>query len=193
MKTGKLSTAAKVLAVSIALCGAGSVSALTLTGSSGPDWLRSPGSYSFSFLNGSGYTSGQLSFDLLGNRSLDGLNGIWTDIFTLSVNSMPIFAGSFNMGGGGSSYALGPSGTTWNTTSPGFFQGGATHVSLPISLLEGSNTIRFAYTGLPQGLRDEGWKVGSYTVTAVPEPETYAMLLAGLGLVGAMARRRRKG
>jgi hypothetical protein len=29
------------------------------------------------------------------------------------------------------------------------------------------------------------------TVTAVPEPEQYLMLLAGLGLVGAMARRRR--
>lgn len=28
------------------------------------------------------------------------------------------------------------------------------------------------------------------TVTAVPEPETYAMFLAGLGLVGAIARRR---
>lgn len=33
---------------------------------------------------------------------------------------------------------------------------------------------------------------GSYTVTLapVPEPETYAMLLAGLGLMGAVARRR---
>lgn len=29
-------------------------------------------------------------------------------------------------------------------------------------------------------------------VNAVPEPETYAMLLAGLGIVGAMARRRKK-
>lgn len=29
------------------------------------------------------------------------------------------------------------------------------------------------------------------SVTAVPEPETYAMLLAGLGLVGAIARRKR--
>lgn len=29
------------------------------------------------------------------------------------------------------------------------------------------------------------------TVTAVPEPETYAMLLAGLGLVGFIARRRK--
>lgn len=32
--------------------------------------------------------------------------------------------------------------------------------------------------------------VNNVTVTAVPEPETYAMLLAGLGLVGFAARRR---
>ena len=32
---------------------------------------------------------------------------------------------------------------------------------------------------------------GQWTVTAVPEPETYAMLLAGLGLIGAVARRRK--
>ncbi len=30
-----------------------------------------------------------------------------------------------------------------------------------------------------------------YMVTSVPEPESYAMMLAGLGLVGAIARRRR--
>ncbi len=32
---------------------------------------------------------------------------------------------------------------------------------------------------------------GHWTVTAVPEPETYAMLLAGLGLIGAIAHRRK--
>jgi hypothetical protein len=31
-----------------------------------------------------------------------------------------------------------------------------------------------------------------FTTNAVPEPETYAMLLAGLGIVGAVARRRSK-
>ncbi|WP_296509198.1 FxDxF family PEP-CTERM protein [Rhodoferax sp.] len=33
---------------------------------------------------------------------------------------------------------------------------------------------------------------GSLNVTPVPEPETYAMLLAGLGVMGAIARRRNK-
>jgi hypothetical protein len=30
------------------------------------------------------------------------------------------------------------------------------------------------------------------SVTAVPEPGTYAMLLAGLGLIGTMVRRRQR-
>ena len=33
---------------------------------------------------------------------------------------------------------------------------------------------------------------GSFAVSPVPEPETYAMMMAGLGLVGFMARRRKK-
>jgi len=52
------------------------------------------------------------------------------------------------------------------------------------------------------GINDNGWIIGNaynsvtgeshaYLLTPVPEPETYAMMLAGLGLVGAAARRRR--
>jgi hypothetical protein len=31
----------------------------------------------------------------------------------------------------------------------------------------------------------------NFSVTAVPEPETYALMLAGLGVVGFVARRRK--
>ena len=36
----------------------------------------------------------------------------------------------------------------------------------------------------------DGRRVVAGDVAPVPEPETYAMLLAGLGLIGAVARRR---
>ncbi len=37
-----------------------------------------------------------------------------------------------------------------------------------------------------------GGSLDNISVTAVPEPETYALLLAGLGVMGAIARRRNK-
>nr|WP_315393353.1 PEP-CTERM sorting domain-containing protein [uncultured Duganella sp.] len=58
----------------------------------------------------------------------------------------------------------------------------------------GVNTLDFVvsnwaqHDGNPTGLRVE---FGSATVAPVPEPETYAMLLGGLALVGAVARRRK--
>jgi len=53
----------------------------------------------------------------------------------------------------------------------------------------GNMAIRFETTSFEAaGYIDSS--VTSITVTAVPEPETYAMMLAGLGLVGFAARRR---
>jgi hypothetical protein len=48
----------------------------------------------------------------------------------------------------------------------------------------------FGYVGDPDTLVDAAGRYGG-TITVIPEPETYALLLAGLGVVGAMARRRR--
>lgn len=45
--------------------------------------------------------------------------------------------------------------------------------------------IVFSTTG------DHNPRLGGFNITPVPEPETYGMLLAGLGLVGFMARRKR--
>ena len=54
------------------------------------------------------------------------------------------------------------------------------------------------------GINDNGWVVGiavnamtgaanAFLLTPVPEPETYAMFMAGLGLMGFIARRRKNG
>lgn len=54
-----------------------------------------------------------------------------------------------------------------------------------------------SFKDLPDGVAEGLWDKGTLTigyddhvVAAVPEPETYAMLLLGLGAVGALARRR---
>jgi hypothetical protein len=52
----------------------------------------------------------------------------------------------------------------------------------------GSAVLRFDAAGTSDRV---GGSLDNISVTAVPEPETYAMLLAGLGLMGAIARRRR--
>ncbi|MYM22271.1 PEP-CTERM sorting domain-containing protein [Duganella sp. FT135W] len=59
----------------------------------------------------------------------------------------------------------------------------------------GQNSLEFVVTnyrqgsGNPTGLRVE---FSESNITAVPEPETYAMLVGGLALVGAIARRRKQ-
>jgi hypothetical protein len=76
--------------------------------------------------------------------------------------------------------------------------------TLNFSLAGGDGLLRYAsfagYSGISQiqiiGNDPIGIDNLSFTapaiVTAVPEPETYAMMIAGLGLLGTMARRRKQ-
>ena len=52
-----------------------------------------------------------------------------------------------------------------------------------------SSVLAFYSLGSSDGY---GGALDNISVTAVPEPETYAMLLAGLGLMGCIARRRKQ-
>ncbi len=55
------------------------------------------------------------------------------------------------------------------------------------------STLWIRWTDIDNAGNDHGLAIDNvrFSVTAVPEPSTYAMLLAGLGAVGFMARRRR--
>ncbi len=57
--------------------------------------------------------------------------------------------------------------------------------------LENDGSTRLSFYAL--GVADTyGGSLDNVVVTSVPEPETFAMLLAGLGLMGAVARRRKQ-
>lgn len=70
-------------------------------------------------------------------------------------------------------------------------------VLAPISTPNGFN--QFAFRGIQSDSTDiksiqfsGAYIVLTGVISAIPEPETYAMLLAGLGLIGFMAQRRKK-
>jgi PEP-CTERM motif len=148
--------------------------------------------------------TGTLSFTLDGYNTLDGQN-FYEDDFTLTVNGTAILSGTFNLGGGGNNVVFSsPAGTviTGLNTDPNSVTaaGGALQFTVPVSLLATGNSVAFSYLALGadtghagfQDLGDEGWGVSDITVTAaaVPEAGSLAMMLAGLGMVGGLARRR---
>jgi hypothetical protein len=77
--------------------------------------------------------------------------------------------------------------------------GNYNNTSAPIQFGTGTGKIEGSYTvdGYAEAYKKDAWAslsrdTASFTiqVSAVPEPETYAMLLAGLGLIGTVVRRR---
>ena len=79
---------------------------------------------------------------------------------------------------------------TGNSVSDGNWNGKLTAFSIQFGFTTGLNTLAF-HVYLPDG--GDGLVVSNATLSLVPEPETYTMLLAGLGILGTIARRRREG
>lgn len=120
--------------------------------------------------------------------------------------------GQGNNAGVKAAYAsLGPDGTVLlkNTTSAAAYSIGAyidpyscCSTIAPSTILSGAQAVGYSLTG-DNGIA-LGYDIGTlgigqtatigyaYIFAPVPEPETYAMLIAGLGLMGFVARRRQK-
>lgn len=141
--------------------------------------------YSFSGLIDSGAYigqtfSGSFSFD---DATLTSLGDEWIPVSQLTVSFL------------GNNYTLAeassPSEVSYNY---GTFLGisySAGTATEGFTLVPGYSHISEAYFAYDTQLGDSG--AGSVIYAPVPEPETYALLLAGLALMGGIARRRKLG
>lgn len=186
-----------ILGLAAALCFTGAQAEILYTaGATGQ--MESPDSFKTGQFEASGGT-GLVNIQLQGYNTLDGDN-YYVDVFHVSLNGSEIFTGTFGLGGGGADrVVLAPGETSVD------HHDGVVDLAIPVNLKRGSNFVTFAYSSPysfentdrngPEGISNEGWGLNSTTISgdavaAVPETETYALLLAGLGAVGFMARRR---
>ena len=180
----------------------------SLTHAAAPIFSDNFNSYAANQLNwtppaSSGWTVSDGTVDLIGAGGADLIpgNGSYVDLDGSTSNS-GLFSNTVNLVGGTTytlSFDLGGSHRgTAETVNVNF---GSTAASYTLSSSDPFSTLSLNFTPGSNGsygisyLNVGGDNVGALldnvSVSAVPEPETYAMLLAGLGLMGFIARRRK--
>lgn len=149
-----------------------------------------------------------LTFDVIGYGGIDGgfggrvnTNDV-SDSFSFRTGDT-FFAIGLNMGGAfpGLPLFFGtfPEVTLVSYTDNGPGQGGLAQFSVAFTLLSGDNTFIFQYGCCsPLNGTEEGWGLRNVVITAdlpvtnpVPEPEIYAMMGIGFGLLGWVGRRKK--
>jgi len=126
------------------------------------------------------YTGPGTLIDLAGDTARSFAGG---GIFTIRADDCCIAGDAFGLILDGSSTAWTTMDTTGSVFGPGLFHGEWTGF-----IGAGIHDFSLEVTTDCCGSGGMEWAIS----TAVPEPETYAMLLAGLGLLGFVARRRKQ-
>ncbi len=124
------------------------------------------------------------SFDHVFTFNLTG----WNDLVSIAVTND---FSKYNINGASLQFWKETSidGNYTNDLSLGSFSFDSTSVGADFGNL-GPGSYYYEIKGTVVGLKCGTYTVDSY-ISAVPEPETYAMLLAGLGLIGFSARHRK--
>lgn len=152
-----------------------------------------------------GHTTVNLTFDLYALRSLDGdgQGCCGPDAFVVTVDDTNVLLNSTfaNFTGNntqsypapGSAPGAGSQGFSPEAFGYGAYFAGAYTYSFSFDVPSSASSIKFSFIGnSDQPWEDEGFGIDNVVVStnAIPEPSTYALMLAGLGLGGLMVRRR---
>ena len=143
---------------------------------------------------------------LFGNYAVSGQNVLWNDhapilvLFNtaVNINSFSVqqdLSGFGNPQIGGSNLGfLDESGHVISSLNQSYTQTDGTGQSLTNPgrglLLTANNVNNVHGILLSSGVNYDNFSINAVAVAAVPEPTTYAMMLAGLGLMGSVVRRR---
>lgn len=128
----------------------------------------------------SGVIDDKYSFDILSSTSVASASGYVTTSFTLPTGTLSILdISNFSVKLYNSANSL--LGTATKDSGGNFV--------LNYGPLAAANDYYFNVTGKATGVGGGNY---TFTLAPVPEPESYAMLLAGLGIMGFVARRRQK-
>lgn len=153
----------------------------------------------------SGYAAGDPAWLKLGYQLASSVSGDYVTVSAFRINSTDAVAGGgYNVAGNSTAYGS-PDQAARNNNA--FFtlvfdKNNPTNTTMTWDDMVYADMTRFGMmgpmitgwkgmTGLATGGSMGGLPASLSITAAVPEPETYAMFLAGLGLMGAIARRRR--
>jgi len=137
-----------------------------------------------------GAQSGTYSLYLGNNSGV--VSGLGTVSQSLATNSSTTYELSFWLANSSYGRVTGPNEfkVTWNgvtlldLTNSGAFA----YQQYTFDVLGGAGSSVLAFSDVQN---PSAWNLDSVSVTPVPEPSTYALMLAGLGVVGFVARRRK--